>query len=144
MLRQIAALALAAACLVGCATPESRIKKNPEAFASLAPDVQENVRQGKIDLGYSPAAVEIALGAPQRQYTRRTAEGDRMVWSYTSTYTTRDRQRVDARVRAYDSSGRSRIYSDSVWVDVDQTHEFEKLRIEFATNTVIAIETLDR
>ena len=140
------ALVLCSALLMsGCATPESRIKKNPEAFAALAPEVQEQVRAGKVDIGFPSAAVELALGAPDRRYTRKTTEGRATeVWSYTSDYTTTDRQRVDARVRGYDSRGRTRIYTDSVWVDVQQRQEYERLRIELENGRIVAIETLTR
>lgn len=129
----------------GCASPAYRIKKNPEAFARLPPDLQAQVQAGRIDLGYPTEAVELALGAPQRRYVRKVAGGrSTEVWSYTSTYTTTDRQRVDARVRGRDAEGRSRTYSDWVYVDVEQRHEYERLRVEIETNTVVAIETLER
>ena len=129
----------------GCATPASRIKKNPEVYNQLAPEIQTNVLADRIDLGYTREAVELALGPPQRHYTRRVAGGKNTeVWSYTSTYTTTDRQRVDARVRCRDASGRTYTQSDWVYVDVDQLHEYERLRVEFETNTVATIETLER
>ena len=140
----LAALLVALA-LTACSTPERRIEKNPELFAALPPDVQANVRAGRIDLGYSSEAVALALGEPDRQYTRRSTGGKTTkVWSYTSEYTTTSRQRVDARVRVRDSDGRMRTQTDWVDVDVDQRHEYEKLRIEFEENRVSAIETLER
>lgn len=141
-------LQIAMVCLLlaaaGCATPESRIKKNPELFNSLPPEVQQNVRQGKIDLGYSKDAVTLALGKPDREYTRRSAAGQKEVWSYTSSYTTTERQRVDADVRYRGSDGRLRRATDWIWVDVQQQHEYERLRLEFEQDIVSAIETLER
>jgi outer membrane protein assembly factor BamE (lipoprotein component of BamABCDE complex) len=132
-------------CSAGCATPASRIKKNPELFNQLSVEVQTNVLAGRIEVGYSRDAVTLALGEPQRRYTRKTLAGTSTeVWSYTSIRTTTDRQRVDARVRGYDERGRSRTYTDWVYVDVEHRHEFERMRIEFETNTVLAIETLER
>lgn len=129
----------------GCATPASRAKKNPELFQQLPAEVQTNVLAGRIEVGYSRDAVHLALGEPQRRYTRRTLDGKNSeVWSYTSVRTTTDRQRVDARVRGYDERGRSRTYTDWVYVDVEHRHEYERLRVEFETNTVLAIETLER
>ncbi len=131
--------------LAACATPASRIKKNQAVFDQLPPGVQTNVAAGRIDLGYSYAAVRLALGEPNRQYTRRTTSGkDTEVWSYTSSYTTTDRQRVEARVRARDSDGRMRTYSDWVYVDVQQRNEYERLRVEFEQGVVSAIETLEQ
>lgn len=144
-MKRLSILLTVAALAAGCATPASRIKKNPEAFARLPPEVQTNVQAGRIDLGYSTEAVELALGPPPRRYVRKVAGGKHTeVWSYTATYTTTDRQRVDARVRGYDKDGRSRSYTDSVYVDVEQRHEYERLRVEIETNTVVAIETLER
>ena len=138
-------LALLLCLAAGCATPASRIKKNPEAFNQLTPEIQTNVLAGRIDLGYTREAVELALGPPHRQYTRRVVGGKYTeVWSYTSTYTTTEHQRVDARVRCRDASGRTYSQSDWVYVDVDQKHEYERLRVEFENNTVAAIETLER
>ena len=131
--------------LVACSTPASRIKKNPELFNQLPAEVQAKVAAGQIDLGFSREAVRLALGDPSREYVRRTQGGKQTsVWSYTSTYTTTDRQRVDARVRARDSNGQMRTYSDWVYVDVDQRTEFERLRVEFEQDAVTAIETLER
>jgi len=141
---RVAGLALLVLVAAGCATPESRIKKNPELFNSLPPEVQEGVRQGKVDLGYNKGAVLLALGKPNREYTRRSAAGSKEVWSYTSTYTTTDRQRVDADVRYRGSDGRVRTTTDWVWVDVQQKHEYERLRVEFEGDVVIAVETLER
>lgn len=137
-------LALFAGILAGCATPESRIKKNPAAFNALPPAVQENVRQGRIDLGYSKDAVELALGAPNRKYTRKTADRLTEVWSYTRDEIRRDRQRADVRISGYDSKGRRTTYTDWAWVDVENRQEYERLRVEFSDNAVTAIETLDR
>lgn len=130
--------------MTGCASPESRIKKNPELFNSFPPDVQERVRKGEADIGYTKDMVRIALGEPNRTYERQTESGSVEVWSYTSYYTTTDRQRVDVRSRVRDSSGSYRTISDWVWVDVDQRNEYEHLRVELRDDKVIAIERLKR
>ncbi len=136
------ALALA---VIGCSTPASRIKKNPELFASLAPEVQAAVKQGRIDVGFPRDAVQLALGTPNRHYTRRVAGGKTAeVWSYTATKIDYDRQRADVRIRAYDRNGNPHTYTDSTWVDVEQKTEFERLRVELENGVVTAIETLER
>ncbi|HBA82720.1 MAG TPA: hypothetical protein DCZ95_01380 [Verrucomicrobia bacterium] len=135
---------LGAALLSGCATPESRIKKNPSLFASFPPDVQEMVRKGQIDIGYTAGMVNIALGEPNRRYTRQTAEGVTEVWAYTDTYTTSDRQRVDGPFRVRTRDGSYQTITDTVWADVQQTHEFDKIRVEFRDEKVTAIDRLDR
>ncbi len=146
MKRILCSLAVAAL-FAGCSTPESRIKERPEAFAGLSPEAQANVRQGKIDIGYTKDAVYIALGKADRTYTRKTAEGEVEVWSYTSIYTTSSRQQVEGtwQVRVPNSYGGGyQNVHDTVWVDVQQQHEYEKLRVEFENNVVKAIEQVDR
>ena len=143
-LRLIALAALGLCLLAGCSTPESRIKQNPSLFASFPPEVQEKVRNGQIDITYTPGMVSIALGEPNRRYTRQTAEGITEVWAYTDTYTTTDRQRVDGPFRVRTRDGSYQTVNDTVWADVQQTHEYEKLRVEFRNGQVSAIDRLDR
>lgn len=76
-----AALALSLA-LAGCATVGSRIAKNREAFSSWPPAVQEKVAAGQIDLGFTADQVRVALGEPDRVFTRTTADGSSEVWGY--------------------------------------------------------------
>ncbi len=130
--------------VAGCATPDSRIKKNPELFASFPPDVQETVKAGNIEVGYTEDMVQIALGRPDRLYSRRTKDGETTVWAYTATDYSSDRQRVKADFRYRDSSGRYRDTSDWVWVDVRQEKEYDRLRVEFRSGVVTAIETEER
>jgi PBP1b-binding outer membrane lipoprotein LpoB len=143
-LRNAALIFLGILFLAGCSTPESRIKDNPSLFASFPPDVQENVRKGLIDIGYTPGMVNIALGEPNRRYSRQTAEGMTEVWAYTATYTTTERQRVDGPFRVRTRDGSYQTVTDSAWADVQQTHEYEKLRVEFKEGKVSAIDRLDR
>jgi hypothetical protein len=75
----LAVLLLVAA---GCSTPESRVKKNEAAFNQWSPTVQENVRAGKVDVGYSQDMVRVALGDPDRRSSRTTANGTADVWIY--------------------------------------------------------------
>lgn len=127
----------------GCSTPEARIKSNPDVFQALPPDVQANVRKGKVDIGYPKDAVRLALGSPDRQYKRRTADGEVEVWSYVAVRTWTERQRADASVRVYDPNGKRRVVHDWVWVDVERRQEYDRLRIEFKDNLVTAIESVE-
>ena len=130
--------------LTSCSTPASRIKKNPNLFASFPSDVQEKIQKGEIDIGYTEDMVMIALGRPDRMYTRKTDTGEARVWSYVDFYMTSDRQRVNADVRVRDSTGIYQTVHDTIWVDVEQRNEYEKLRVEFENGKVKAIETLNR
>lgn len=78
--RYVAVFALALA--TGCSTVDSRIAKNREEFSSWPPAVQEKIVAGKIDLGFTPEQVLMALGEPDRRFTRTTADGTTAIWSY--------------------------------------------------------------
>lgn len=76
----LAALLLAA----GCATPEARIKRNPDVFAQLSAGDQQLIREGKVALGFTPEMVRLALGEPDRRLERTDASGTSESWSYTT------------------------------------------------------------
>src|SRR3954465_9822962 len=73
-----AAILLAA----GCSTVDSRIAKNRAAFNTWPAAVQDKVVAGKIDVGFTPDQVQVALGAPDWVWTSTSADGTSQVWSY--------------------------------------------------------------
>lgn len=75
--------ALALALLAGCANPGARIKDNPAAFSGLPPEQQALVQKGEIGLGMPEAAVELALGRPDRVTEHTDASGLTRIWHYT-------------------------------------------------------------
>jgi hypothetical protein len=68
----------------GCATPAARIERNPEVFAKLSPTEQQTIREGKVAIGFTPEMVKLALGEPDRVFTRTDAQGSTESWSYTT------------------------------------------------------------
>ncbi len=131
--------------LSACATPDARIRKHQDLFDSFPPDVQENVRDGRIEIGYNEDMVFLALGKPDREYTRRTEDGEWTVWSYTDHYTQTRRQLVDGRFNVRDRrSGQTYTVRDSVWLDVPTYHEYDRFRVEFDGDRVVAIEEINR
>lgn len=78
------AAALAALTFVvgGCSTTDSRVKDNQAAFNAAPPDVQAKIREGKVAVGFTEAQILMALGKPDRRYTRTTAAGTTDVWAY--------------------------------------------------------------
>ena len=127
---------------VGCASPASRIKKNPELFNTFPPDVQDKVKRGQVDVGFTPEMVTMALGTPNHIYTRQTTTEIKEVWTYTGTTYTTDRQHVNADFSYRDSSGSYRNAHDWVWVDVTRETEYDRIRVEFITGKVSAIDIL--
>ena len=79
---QALVLVLAISTLVGCASVDSRVKDHQSSFSTWPADVQEKVRAGKIEMGFSQEMVEVALGKPERIASRTTANGQSEVWIY--------------------------------------------------------------
>lgn len=79
-----AVVMLLAVSFSGCASPDTRIRRSPEIFARLTPEQQALVKQGKVAVGFSEGAVLLAVGQPDRKWTRTDAGGTREVWSYTT------------------------------------------------------------
>jgi hypothetical protein len=68
--------------LTGCSTVDSRIARNRDLFNTWPPGVQDKVVVGQIDIGFTPDQVRVALGEPDRVFTRTTGDGTSQVWSY--------------------------------------------------------------
>jgi hypothetical protein len=85
-MKKLAFIATCAGLLLfaGCTTPEARIKRQPELFASLSTSDQQLIREGKVALGFTPEMVKLALGDPDRISTRTDASGVSEAWSYTT------------------------------------------------------------
>src|SRR5215212_572553 len=75
-------LAAGALFLAGCSTVDSRIAKNRAVFNTWPPAVQDRVVLGQIDIGFTVDQVRVALGEPDRVFTRTTGDGTSQVWSY--------------------------------------------------------------
>ena len=82
-MRTTAFLAAICVALGACSTPAARIKKDPDRFNSYPPQAQNEIRAGKVDVGFTQEMTRMALGAPDRVYRRTTAQGDSVVWAYT-------------------------------------------------------------
>jgi len=68
--------------LAACASTDSRIRDNQAAFDGYPPAVQQKIRAGQADIGFTPEQVRMALGEPDHKYTRTSAEGSSEVWAY--------------------------------------------------------------
>jgi len=131
----------------GCATPASRIRRNPDLFASFPAAAQELIRQGRIELGFNPDMVRMALGAPDRTYRRTTAAGETLVWAYLGYEIDHDARRLPHTiVEVQDSRGHTvsrRIVTHYPWYR-ERDREYEALRVEFRDEEVVAVERVDR
>jgi len=68
--------------LMGCASPQSRIKSHQAAFDSYPPEVQRKIREGRADVGFTREQVTLALGKPDRRDGRKDVSGVQDVWIY--------------------------------------------------------------
>ena len=126
--------------LAGCATPAKRIQQNQELFDSFPVAAQARIRGGQIDLGFTPDMVRIALGEPQRKTLRRSGEGDLEIWFYLDSIRRYDRQRVDIDGLSLGGPGGLRALGGSAWINVEQSREIVRVRVEFRNGAVAAIE----
>jgi len=73
----------AALLLAACSTtPASRIADHRADYDRYPVEVQQKISAGKIDIGFTPAQVELALGRPTRKSNRTTDKGQAEVWGY--------------------------------------------------------------
>ncbi|MGD9611557.1 MAG: hypothetical protein AB7V22_01490 [Kiritimatiellia bacterium] len=124
----------------GCATPAKRIQQNQELFDSFPVAAQARIRGGQVDLGFTPDMVRIALGEPQQKGLRRAAAGETEIWLYFDYVRRYDRQRVDIDGLSLSGPGGLRSLGGSAWINVEQTREFVRARVEFQNGGVVAIE----
>lgn len=78
----IIGIIITALVLAGCSTPESRIKHNPELFASIPPAEQALIKQGRIAVGFTPDMVKLALGEPDIIARKIDRTGTAEIWRY--------------------------------------------------------------
>jgi hypothetical protein len=128
-------LVLAALAFAGCSTVDSRIARDQPVFDSWPTAVQQKVRAKQVDLGFTPAQVFMALGEPDRKYTRTTAQGTTEVWAY------RDNRPAFSFGFGFGSAGGSSAYGAGVGVTTGGDRYDDKLRVIFADGKVTALES---
>jgi hypothetical protein len=75
-------LALGLIAVVACSTTGSRIRSEQALFDSYPPEIQQNIRNGTIEVGYTPEMVHMALGKPDHKSQFDTEDGAFEVWTY--------------------------------------------------------------
>ncbi len=137
------AVSLLAGCMSASYVRERRIERHQEIFNTFSSDIQEKIRLGQIDIGFTYDMVRLAWGSPHRVYTRTTDKGMATVWTYTRRKIHTQTERMNIPVRVTDSSGNTSIHNRNVWIDRDTEEEFAVARVEFTTEVVSAIEQLN-
>ncbi|MDD4873336.1 MAG: hypothetical protein PHR77_22495 [Kiritimatiellae bacterium] len=128
--------------MVGCSTPANRIKKNPDLFASFSPEIQENVKKGVIEVGYTKGMVFLAFGRPNSIYERKTETGMTEIWSYNDFHVWTEYEPLETWYYYRDVKGHMHQMRDLAWISRNRTREYESLRVEFDGDKVKAIEKL--
>lgn len=69
--------------LAGCvSTPQSRVERNPDLFATFSEEDKALILEGKIELGFTKEMVLLAAGTPDRKTRKTTKDGISDEWTY--------------------------------------------------------------
>ena len=134
-MRHLLAVGIAATLLLGgCAsTPQSRIEKNPTAFAALTPEQQARVKSGGVGVGFDEAAVRFALGEPDRVIERETGDGKSVVWVYRSV--------IPGTSGVEFCGGRFSYYGSAFFCSPVRSNQYEeRSRVIFVDGNVVSVE----
>lgn len=137
-MRHLLLLAVLAAAVAACASPASRIKRQKAAFDAYPPAVQEKIRAGQVEVGFTPEQVALALGKPDRKYVRKTQAGAQDVWGY-GAGSSRPRMGLSLGMGSWGGGGGG--YSGGVGVGSEAGHD-ERARIVFQDGRVVSVESL--
>lgn len=124
--------------LAGCASrPDERIRQSSQTFSQLPPDVQQRIRAGQIDLGYTEEMVWMALGEPARRVERVDLDGRTQVWVYSRT---QSQPRFSFGI-GMGNYGRHSAVGTSVGVSTGGGYyEDEAMRVEFLHGRVVRVD----
>jgi hypothetical protein len=121
--------------LTACSTPAARIANHRSAFATFPASTREEIRQGRIEVGFTKEMVLMALGDPARQFVRRSDQGETDVWIYPRTG---PRFSLGLGLGA-DAAGRGGV-GGGLAVSAGPSDFEEKMRVEFVVGKVTLIE----
>jgi outer membrane protein assembly factor BamE (lipoprotein component of BamABCDE complex) len=125
-------LGLTALFASACATTDTRIQKNQTAFNAYPPSVQQAIRNGRIEIGFTPDQVRMAMGEPTRSYTRTSASGTSLVWAYA--------EKKSSLSFGVGVGGGSGGVGGGVGVSTGSDRADDKLRVIFENERVMTVE----
>ncbi len=132
-LSQIIAL-IPLALLAACSTPESRIADHRIAFEKYPAEVQQKIRAGQVDVGFTQEMVLMSLGEPDRKFTRKTEAGEVEVWGY------HDNNPQFSFAFGLGSGGRHSSMGGGVEMSTGGYDPEEKIRVEFRAGLVTEVD----
>ncbi|HVU16162.1 MAG TPA: hypothetical protein VHD32_04525 [Candidatus Didemnitutus sp.] len=121
-----------------CSTPSSRIADHRAEFEQMSPEAQKLIEAGKIDIGFSPEMVTLALGEPAHKFTRKTTTGDTEVWIYHDNH-----PEISIGIGGM-SAGRHSAVGGGVGFSTGGYDPDERLRVEFSGGKVVTIDAHKR
>ena len=135
-------LALVSLLISGCSTIENRIEEKSAVFNSLPSETQEQIKQGIVNVGFSPDMVYMALGRPDTIREKTTAAGREIIWVYKAFYQQYEgTQFVGYQRSMYFDRSRNvwQSYLTPVHADIyrDKTEELARISFKDAKVTVI-------
>lgn len=125
--------------LAACSTPEARIRRNADFFATLAPEQQQLIREGKIAIGFTPDLVRLALGDPDRVAVRKDTTGEGEAWSYTNYETLEGAPLYRGWYHRYGGL-RDPLYRYPYYLNTPVRRERDVFRVVFRGGSVVLIE----
>lgn len=146
MLRRLPLLLALAAALAaaGCSSAvDRRIHARQAQFNQLDPVSQANIRNGQVDLGFTPDMVFMALGEPTRREQKLVADGVQMTWVYKAYYNEMVGTADVAYRRQIVYNPRSRTYAIFVEPapgEVYAVHAQDRVKVQFTNGKVSSIE----
>jgi outer membrane protein assembly factor BamE (lipoprotein component of BamABCDE complex) len=125
---------LVALALAGCSTPSSRIANNRAAFDLMSPDAQRLIQAGRIDIGFTPEMVTLALGEPAHRFLRKTTTGDTEVWVYHD-----NKPQISIGIGGVSAGSHSAV-GGGVGISTGGYDPDERVRVEFSGGKVVTID----
>lgn len=100
--------------------------------------MQQKIRAGQVEVGFTGEMVRMALGKPDRVFMRQSDQGDTEVWGY------QDRGPRFSIGLGVGTGGRHSSVGGGVGVSTGGYDPEEKIRVEFRDGKVTAVETVKR
>jgi hypothetical protein len=132
----LASVALLAAC---SSSPDTRIGKNQAAFNEYPAAVQQKIRTGEVEVGFTQEMVLLALGEPSREFSRQSGSGTAEIWVYH-----RAGPRFSFGVGVGGAIGRSSSAGVGLSTSSGGYDPEERMRVEFRDGRVTAVEYVKR
>jgi hypothetical protein len=68
--------------MLACNTTSSRIRGQQALFDTYPPEIQQSIRDGHIEVGYTPEMVVMALGEPDHKIEAKPEDELGEIWTY--------------------------------------------------------------